>query len=462
MPANKKGKAGNVNTRKKAKAKTSVVRNKTTVSVLAYNTKSKNKGAKLSSNNGVTRVSHREVVSEAVICNSAFGVTHTIAVQPAISTYSHGSPLGNWLPKIASEYDHYQFEMLKLHYVPTCATTQAGLVVLSCDPNPEGSPPDSFSNMKNMKDAVTGPARERLTLDVTSIVKKQLLTRDAAVQSFPLYDAGRLFVASMAGTDVSVGYIEVEYVVRLSNPQTGPRTEIGNNIAVVYPATTYNGNALSGAPGTQRWFGTTHVQRNAGAWMYDCITNASSIGGYGVDAPITLSSGRTTALTFVHPNSGVTYSMPIGYTMPYWNFTKAGRYKFSARLPGDWQNYAMFGCDLVSWGPASGAGSINAATSLPVAATDVLRNSVGAIGKTACSYTGWRGLRSTVTGGTDDDDFVPEVDITFAVDAGERISFLVGVRNDSNVAENGDAWVLYDTRSGLPQHKLEYLGAVSN
>lgn len=461
MPA-RKSKVNNNNkpARKKAKAKTPVSRNKTTVSVLAYNTKSKNRGAKLSSTNGVTRVSHREVVSEAVICNNSFGITHTIAVQPAISTYSHGSPLGNWLPKIASEYDHYQFEMLKLHYVPTCATTQAGLVVLACDPNPEGSPPESFSSMKNMKDAVTGPVRERLTLDVTNLVKKQLLTRDSVVQSFPLYDAGRLFVASMAGTDTSVGYIEVEYVVRLSNPQSGPRTEFNSNYAVIYPTTTYSGNPLSGTPGTQRYFGTTNANRSAGSWMYDCIYNAAYRAAVGVDAPIANTS-RTTAMTFVHPFSGVTYSAASGTGITFWTFAKAGRYRFSARLPGDWQNYATFGCDLASWGPASGEGSISIASSVPIAATDVLRTSTGAIGKTFCNYTGWRGLRSTVTGGTDDDDFVPEVDITFAVDQGERISFLVGVRNDTNITENVDAWVLYDTRSGLSQHKLEYLGAIS-
>lgn len=162
-------------------------------------------------------VTHKEVVSESVVCGSVFGVTHTIAIQPAISTYSHGSPLGSWLPKIASEYDHYEFEQLRLHYVPTCASTQAGLVILACDPNPDGVAPDTFSSMKNMNHAVTGPARERLTLDVSNLVRKKLLTRDGAVPTYPLYDAGRLFVGSLAGSDVSTGYLEVDYVVRFSN-----------------------------------------------------------------------------------------------------------------------------------------------------------------------------------------------------------------------------------------------------
>lgn len=440
------------------KGKNANARPKTSVSVLAYNTKAQNRGAKLSSVDGVTRVAHREVVSEAVVCGASYGVTHTVAIQPAVSTYSHGSPLGSWLPKIAAEYDHYQFNSLKLHYVPTCATTQAGLIVMACDPNPDGFAPESFSSMKNMKNAVTGPARERLTLDVTSqVIGRKLLTRDSAVQAYPLYDAGRLFVASIAGTDVSTGYLEVEYVITLSNPQTGPRTETTVGVAVIYPATVYMGNTVTGTPGTQRWVGTTNASKFCGSWMYDTINSATSVTGSGINATLG-TVNRTAAMTYIHPYSGVTYSTTNGFAMPFWTFNQAGRYRFTAKLAADWQNFATFGCDLISWSKAGG--SYNPASTNPLPATDVARNAAGAIVSVVSTYSGWRGLRTVDSGGTDDCDFVPEVDITFVVETGDRISFVIGVRNDSSISQNGDAWYLYDSRMGNPQMKLEYLGSV--
>jgi hypothetical protein len=191
--------------------------------------------------------------------------------------------------------------------------------------------------------------------------------------------------------------------------------------------------------------------------MFENINSATSVTGNG--ANVTLGSvNRSAALSYVHPYSGVTYSMANGFAMPYWTFNQAGRYRFTARLAADWQNFATFGCDLISWKKAGG--SVNPASTDPLPATDVLRTAAGALESTVCSYTGWRGLRTTETGGTDDCDFVPSVDITFVVEQGERITFVIGVRNDTNIAENANAWFIYDSRCGRGQHKLEFLGDV--
>lgn len=433
---------------------------RTNVSYMAINTKSTNRGASMVSQNGVTSVTHKEVVQESLIATSTFGVNTTISIQPAISTYSHGSPLGTWLPKIAAEYDHYEFEKLKLHFVPTCATTQAGLVIMAVDPNPEGLQPDSFSSMKNIKNAVSGPVRERLVLDIMPVIgRKKLLTRDSAVTSYPLYDVGRAFIATTAGSGVSVGYVEVEYTVRLTNPQTGPRTEALVSAAVVYPGIYYSGNASIGTPGTQRWFGTTNANRAAMAYMNDIINNATYKAGHTTLAPIT-SVARSATLSWVGPYTGITYSVGNGWNMPFWTMNLAGRYRFTAKLPGDWQNYATFGSEIVSWGVAGDLGGRNPATDLPAASVDYVRGGAGDLQIIPTTYSGWRGLRSTVTGGTDDDDFVPEVDITFSALGGERFTLFIGVRNDTNISENADAWLLYDSRAGLPQAKLEYLGTL--
>lgn len=429
---------------------------------LAVNVKSVNRGAMMTSVNGVTIVSHREVVQEGLIANDTFGVNTVIALQPAISTYSRGSPLGTWLNKIASEYDNYEFTTLRLHYVPTCASTQAGLVILSVDPNPDAAPPDTFSSMKNAKNTVSGPVRERLVLDLMpAIGRKKLLTRDTPVTSYPLYDAGRAFIATTAGNDSPVGYVEIEYVIRLSNPQTGPRVAFQESVAQIPPGVYYSGNALIGTPGTQRWAGTTSPNAAPTTYMQDVIHNATYKAGYTTLAP-TMVTTRTSTMSWVSPYSGITYKHTNIAQLPmtYWVMSLAGRYRFTAILPADWQNYATFGAELVTWGVAGATGAPNVATGMPAVAVDKIRNSSGGLDLIPSTYSGWRGLRSTVSGGTDDDDFVPELDITFVADVGERISLFLGVRNDTNIAENGDAWYLYDSRAGLPNAKLEFLGSV--
>lgn len=436
--------------------------NRVNMTPLAVNVKSVNRGATMTSINGVTVVSHREVVQEGLLGNDVFGVNTIIALQPAISTYSRGSPLGTWLNKIASEYDNYEFTTLKLHYVPTCASTQAGLVILSVDPNPDSAPPDTFSSMKNAKNTVSGPVRERLVLDLMpAIGRKKLLTRDTPVTSYPLYDAGRAFIATTAGNDTPVGYVEIEYVIRLSNPQTGPRVGFQESVAQIPPGVYYSGNAQIGTPGTQRFVGTASANSAATIYMQDVIHSATYKAGYTTLAPTTTIT-RTSTLAWVSPYSGVTYRHTNISQIPmtYWTMSLGGRYRFTAKLPADWQNFVTFGGELVTWGVQGAVGSPNIANGAPSVALDKIRNSSGGLDIIPATYSGWRGFRSTATGGTDDDDIVPEMDVTFVADAGERISLFLGVRNDTNIAENADAWFLYDSRSGLPQAKLEYLGAV--
>jgi hypothetical protein len=447
--------------KKKAGNKTANKPQQVRMSPLAVNVKSVNKGANIQGSGGVTVVTHREVVQEGLVCTSTFGLGMTIALQPAISTYSRGSPLGTWLPKIATEYDNYEFEKLKLHYIPTCATTQAGLVIMSVDPNPEALPPESFSSMKNARNTVTGPARERLTLDLMPCIgRKKLLTREGPVTSYPIYDAGRAFVGTTAGTDVPVGYVEVEYTIRFSNPQTGPRIDTIVGVADVPMAAAFTGNNVAGAPGTQRWVGTNNAQAWATSYMFDVIHQAPGKLGASPMQNTALVT-RSAPLSWTSPATNITYRHTNIANLPlvYWVAPNTGRYKFSALMPADWQNYVTFGAELVSWGTTNL--DRNPASDVPNVVYDVARDGTGAIVEVPARYAGWRGFRSTTTGGTDDDDLVPSVDITFTAVAGERISFMVGIRNDTNIAENLEGWFLYDTRSGFPYTSIEYLGSVT-
>lgn len=430
---------------------------KSTVSPIAHNYKSANKPASLLTKDGATVVAHKEVASESVSCEATFSVVQTFAVQPAITSYSRGSPLGTWLPKVASEYDNYEFTSLKLHYVPTCATTVPGLIIMSYDPNPDGAAPDSFSSMKNANCATTGPARERLTLDISKLVKgRKLLTRDAPVTTYPLYDAGRVFVGSIAGSDIPTGYLEMEYVVKLTNPQTGPRIDYSGVVTPLNQATVYQDNVLSGAPGTQRWFGSGNANRNCFDYFIDCVQHAPLV--YGRGAPVSLygPTPRASLLNFKSLTSGVLYSAAEGKNVSAWQALRAGRFRLTATMPGDWQNYAMFGAEVLRWKVGNSPNLSN-----PIPATDVVLDNNGQYAEVPATYSGWRGLRSTVSGGTDNDDFVPKVDITFVAEVNDRFTLAVGIRQDTNVGENADAWLLYDTRAGISQVKLEFLGPLA-
>lgn len=420
---------------------------------LAVNNTGRSKPAKLQTSVKGTVVSHTEIIKENLQVTSAFMVSDLYAVQPALTAYSHGSPLGAWLAGVAKEYDNYEFQSLRVHYKTTCSSLTNGQVILAYDPNPEGTPPSTFQSARNAALCQTGPVRENVTLDLTPLVRgKKLLTRSNAVSSYPAYDAGRFIVATSSGVDgTSVGFLEIEYVVRLSNPQTSPAIDSSS----VYTPVLKEQRQWNSATNVQ-WYGTTNASSNASALTYWFAGGPSAILGTSL---ITSQPqvNRTSDLAWTSPSSGAVYTIKNAQPVYPFKFKRAGLYRVRFIVPGDWLNLAEFCAEVVRY-PKSQNISSSAPTYTTDAGIDSLGNPIGVYSQ----YYAWRGFKTLDTvGASDNDDLALDLDTqVFVADVDDLYSLFVGIRPVANISENGTASYTGSSNSaGIPRATFEYLGS---
>lgn len=430
--------------------------------VVAKNISSGPRQPNLTTTKGSTVVTHREIVIESLLNSPAYSVREIVALQPALSSESNGKPMGVWLPNVASEYDNYEFSSLKVHYVPTCSSLATGLVVLSYDPNPNGAAPSTFASARNAIGCVTSAVRDKVTLDLTRhVVKRKLLTRTRRVNELAMYDVGRLFLATTAGDNTaSVGYVEVEYSIRLSNPQTA---ESGFTVVPSAPVPPSQEWVGSGEPdGSIIYVGTSTSSGGA----KNCTAIMSGLFGTTPSGPtlITVRSPvpRSTNSNFATIN-GFTHTFygvpPSNSVVNTFSFNRAGMYRIRAFIPGDYEDLAMYGLEVLDWGStpnlASGTPNFSGArTALGYTAAGAL-----IAGHAFGGYN--RGFRTNATGGTSICDMATELDTTVLCDNPDHIfSIGLGVRNVTAVVENATASYTYNQASGRLRITISYLGEV--
>lgn len=412
---------------------------------------------------GATTLTHREIVSESLLNSSTYVVRQVVALQPALSIESNGIPMGKWLPNIAVEYDNYEFTSLKVHYIPTCSTISTGLVVMSYDPNPNGSAPTTFSDARNAVGCVTAAVRDRLTLDLTPhVVRRKLLTRTRRVSELAMYDVGRLFLCTTAGDNTSsVGYVEIEYSIKLTNPQTAASGESTTISASVFPAEEWVGTSYS--DGSIFRFGTgtsagSDGYRNGTDFQDLCMSTASNGASLITINPLV---ARTAALSTV-PISGFKHTIGGGGVVANartFSCKYPGLYRLKVYVPGDWQNFAMFGAELLDWGVTTNIA--NGSPAFPGARTPLGYNQSGALAL-GTAYGGYlRGFATTLTGGTDNDDLAMEIDTNFvSIGPTQRFSLSCGMRDNTDVAENAEGRYKPYQNGGRIRCTFTYLGAI--
>lgn len=420
---------------------------------LAVNNNERNRPAKLQSAGKGTIVSHTEIIKENLQVTSAFAVSDLFAVQPALTAYSHGSPLGAWLAGVAKEYDNYEFQTLRVHFKTTCSSLTNGQVIMSYDPNPEGIAPISFQSARNAALCQTGPVRENVTLDLTPLVKgRRLLTRSSAVSSYPAYDAGRFTIATSSGVDgTSVGFIEIEYVVRLSNPQTAPSIESATVYAPIMKEQRTWNNATS-----VWWFGNTNNSTNASYFTYSLGNTPTAAMGASIISSNTFAP-RSTDLVWTSPSSGAIYTIRNGMNVHTFKFKRPGLYQINCTIPGDWQNLAEFCSEIVRY-PKSQAIS----TGTPTYTTDVGIDALGNPIAVYSNYYAWRGFKTLDTvGASENCDLALDLSTQVYVgDTDDAYSLFVGIRPVAGIAENGNAtYTASNNTAGIPRITFQYLGA---
>jgi len=230
----------------------------------------------VSSGNG-TVVTHTETYGVNVTGSDPFTVFATWALQPGLKSYSRGSPLGQWLPEIAQNFDNYEIESLRFKFRSACSTLTTGLAVFGFEPNPEGSAPATYQEMRNMY-SVDGSVHANLTFDVSSRVRKKLLIRKGSVVNLPSYDAGKVYFSTIGvGGNALIGFVDVEYRIRLMNPQSSVTSTVQPLVNPLLPLPTQRWtqdmsimtttNCATDCDGLFSWFLTSTSAVNQGAQL---------------------------------------------------------------------------------------------------------------------------------------------------------------------------------------------------
>lgn len=171
---------------------------------------------------GATVITHRELVGN-ITGTDAFSIAASIALNPGLAATFP------WLSQVARNFDQYNFRKLRAHFVPRCATSQAGGVYVAVDPKSSDVPPTSEGIMGSYHNLVEDAPWKEMILDVAKEIlhttkKKYIRTTTlSAADITSLYDVGRLLVAVVGfGGNFAAGKLYIEYEVELFEPSLTP------------------------------------------------------------------------------------------------------------------------------------------------------------------------------------------------------------------------------------------------
>jgi len=120
---------------------------------------------------------------------------------------------------VANLYKKFKLKQLKVHYVHTCPTAQAGRVVIGFSPDPDFTPPTSCTEIIRLSNSASGAAYEDFSLscNLDGIQKDwQYCSNESDDADVRLEQPGVIFVASDgnnsdAAADVGNLYIEAAF-----------------------------------------------------------------------------------------------------------------------------------------------------------------------------------------------------------------------------------------------------------
>jgi hypothetical protein len=143
-----------------------------------------------------------------------------------------------WLSQLAALWDTYTTLVLNFRFVPGCASTTSGTVMIGFDYDAYDDPPANKASFMMLQDACTGPSWAECEINLKRMSlnrRKNLYMRSGGISSGDLktYDLGNLFVATQGQSDESfIGEIYVDYSFRMSMPQqVAPPVETSFSIA---------------------------------------------------------------------------------------------------------------------------------------------------------------------------------------------------------------------------------------
>lgn len=170
----------------------------------------------------------RELIGD-VSGTTGFGTTRYI-INPGLSqTFP-------WLSGEADKWEQYRFHRLRFVYVPRCASTTVGSVLLSPDYNVRDLAPTTELEAADTFGAVENSAWTEIAcnLDVSAmfpIGPRKMIRQANVAGDMNLYDCGSFYVSTTGEADTSlIGKLWVEYDVEFYVPQNSPADQAGQSM----------------------------------------------------------------------------------------------------------------------------------------------------------------------------------------------------------------------------------------
>lgn len=304
-------------------------------------------GPKFKYSAGTIRIQHKELIG-SIVNSTTLGTTLTFPTSGGPSVYQVNATCGAsfpWLSQIAANYDFYRFKRLRLVYVPLCATTETGRVMLGYDP-------DSSDNIPLDRQALSsyGCSTESSLWAVTHLDCRlsdnmkwyfaENSTVSASSSAGAFYDQGQLFAATWSGNSTNnVGELYVLYDVELKDPQptTSNLEKSNGNAATVSTVFPFN-SPIFNTTGSA----TSIVITSASAGVFFINVQASStVASLPAPTPGTGSTmpGNTRTTSGTNGMYSVMWQVTVpGATLSFTGLTALGNwnvYASRANLPGD-------------------------------------------------------------------------------------------------------------------------------
>lgn len=217
-PPNRRGRAVN-NVRKTRVASNGISRRPMPI---ARNITSRYTKPKIVNRGDIIRVAHREFVTS--IKNTTTNTDFILLINQYINP---GNPiLFPWLKHVATNYDTYVVERLRLHYIPTCPTNTVGQLMLMIDYDAADAIPTTQNAMLNSKNSISfNPYSEKTLNSTYEELNKGFKSKYITVpgnedsQDVKTLHLGKLLLAGIGLTqNTLLGNLYIEYVIKLKTP----------------------------------------------------------------------------------------------------------------------------------------------------------------------------------------------------------------------------------------------------
>lgn len=262
---------------------------------------------------GNVRIAHRELVGVIHSENGALTTSPVDGYQRSLLTMSPtNNVLFPWLSTIAEQYDYFKFNRVRLEYVPLCATSQTGRVMLAYEPDAKDEVSRSRVGLSSYFNSVDGSAWGVLSLDLKLINNVPWYScQGPSFEPTNTNTQGAALWATWAGSTADIGELYITYDVSLKDPQP-KNTDVLQATGTAAVVSTIPSSGLVGFSATANSITVTF--KAPGTYVVALEATATAVGNPVMNGGVKLgqsyvASGATSAVqALVVADGGTSYS----------------------------------------------------------------------------------------------------------------------------------------------------------